>query len=165
MTLGDSRIIECRFCFLGLPESKTVLVILMAKRGNYLKRKEEIIMNKSILLVILFIVGFGIGALVKSNIPKSMSAESRISYYNWISRYDLYDYEEAPYLIIMYDVHKRDMCDDMLTFYNLYNEGSHEKDSRAFIPLRRFLEKIITDTIESGFHVDPYDLKNFEENE
>ena len=144
-------------------------------------------MKKIILLVILFIVGFGIGALVKSNIPKSMPTESRISYYNWISRYDLYDYEEAvlkkgdekkmfditceagvdrfPYLIVMYDVHKRVMCDDMLTFYNLYNEGSHEKDSRALVPLRRFLEKIITDTIESGFHVDPYDLKNFEENE
>ena len=37
-----------------------------------------------------------------------------------------------------------------------------EKNLRALIPLRRFLEKVITDTIESGFHVDPYDLKNLE---
>ena len=120
-------------------------------------------MKKIILLVILFIVGFGIGALVKSNIPKSMSAESRISNYNWISCYDLYDYEEAvlkdgdtnimtdiiseasvdrfPYILIVYEVHKKDVRKDMIQVYNLYCEDSMKRYPRAFVPLNNYLKK------------------------
>lgn len=144
-------------------------------------------MKKALLTISLFIIGVGIGVFVKYELSASVPEEEKISDYNWISRYDFYDYEEAvlkhgdkkkmfeisceagvdrfPYFIVMYDVHKRDVCDEMLTFFNLYYEDCYKTNKRALLPLRKYLEKVIADTTESGFQIATYRLNEFMKNE
>ena len=103
------------------------------------------------------------GVFVKTQIYQPISEEQRISNYNWISRYDLYDQDEAvrkdgdtnkmvdiiseasvdrfPYMLIMYEVHKKNVRNDMLQVYNLYCEDSKKQNPRALFPLRIYLEK------------------------
>ena len=144
-------------------------------------------MKKALLTISLFVIGVGIGVFIKYEISTSAPDEEKISDYNWISRYDFYDYEEAvlkngdkkkmfeisceagvdrfPYLIVMYDVYKRDVCDEMLTFFNLYYKDCHKTNKRALLPLRKYLEKVIVDTAESGCQIAPHRLNEFRKNE
>lgn len=120
-------------------------------------------MKKGLLTVFLFIFGASMGVFVKKQIPQPTPEEQRISNYNWISCYDLYDYEEAvlkdgdtnimtdiiseasvdrfPYILIVYEVHKKDVRKDMIQVYNLYCEDSMKRYPRAFVPLNNYLKK------------------------
>ena len=90
-------------------------------------------MKRNLLLLIIFNVFFFMGLYY--NRKKQTPTDQMISYYNWISRYDLYDYEESilkdgdvqklhaimgergvekmPYVIIMYDVYHKDVCEQL----------------------------------------------------
>lgn len=120
-------------------------------------------MKKGMLTVLLFIFGVSMGVLVRTHISQPMPDEQKISSYNWISRYDLYDYEETvlkdgdtnkmtdiiseasvdrfPYILIVYEIHKKDVRKDMLQVYNLYCEDSKKRYPRAFVPLKNYLKK------------------------
>lgn len=50
-------------------------------------------MKRNLLLLIIFNVFFFMGLYY--NRKKQTPTDQMISYYNWISRYDLYDYEES----------------------------------------------------------------------
>ena len=125
-------------------------------------------MKKGLLTVFLFICGVSMGVFVKKQIPQPTPEEQRISNYNWISCYDLYDYEEAvlksgdynkmvditceasvdkfPYMIVVHDVYKKNVCRDMLMEYNVYYNESSIREPRAMIPLRNYLKKVIKET-------------------
>ena len=116
----------------------------------------------------MFIIGVCIGVLLKTQICKPELKEEKISNYNWISRYDLYEYEETvlktgdynkmvditceasvdkfPYMIIVHDVYKKNVCRDMLMEYNVYYSETSIREPRAMIPLRNYLKKVIKET-------------------
>ena len=121
----------------------------------------------------LFGIGFAIG--VFSNFALNKPKEQKISHYNWISRYDLYDYEEAvlkkgdmdkmfditneadvdrlPYVIVMYDVYKKDVYERLMQIYTTYNTDYCKRNPYAIIPLRNFVNRIISEYKVMGEHI------------
>lgn len=112
----------------------------------------------------MFTLGWGIGILF--NPQRRVPNEELISSSNWISRYDLYDYEEAilkngdktklsgiigeagverlPYIITMYDVYKEDVCVYLFQIVLLYYRDTHLHNTSAMIPLGVFLDSVVT---------------------
>lgn len=112
----------------------------------------------------MFTLGWGIGILF--NPQRRVPNEELISSSNWISRYDLYDYEAAilkngdktklsgiigeagverlPYIITMYDVYKEDVCVYLFQIVLLYYRDTHLHNTSAMIPLGVFLDSVVT---------------------
>ncbi len=120
--------------------------------------------KKITIILLMFTLGWGIGILF--NPQRRVPNEELISSSNWISRYDLYDYEEAilkngdktklsgiigeagverlPYIITMYDVYKEDVCVYLFQIVLLYYRDTHLHNTSAMIPLGVFLDSVVT---------------------
>ena len=127
-------------------------------------------MKKIFVYMLMYIIGCGIGLLFNPKLH--MPEEKKISDYNWISRYDLYDYEEAvlkngdrhklisiiseagverfPYMIIAYDVHKKDVRTELLQMYIVYSRSNYVHKSPAMTPLWTFVENVLTEYEKKG---------------
>lgn len=128
-------------------------------------------MKKLVVLLLMSALGWGIGWFFnpKRVIPK----EKRISSSNWISRYDLYDYEEAvlkngdknklseiigeadverlPYIITAYDVYNKDVCIYLIQIYMLYKDDARKKNiPAALIPMKVFVDSVISEYEANG---------------
>lgn len=108
--------------------------------------------------------------------------EENVSDYNWISQYDLYDYEETiikngnkdrfheiiseasvdrlPYAIIMYDVHKKNVVKELMTIYYMYRFKDYVKrDAKGFIPFRNFVDSVLCEYEVKGYKYDVAEIK------
>lgn len=141
--------------------------------------------KKILVLIVMLIVGWGLGSFY---IPKPYKPVNEMaSDCNYISKYDFYDYEEAilkegnmdklnsiimecsvdklPYIIIMYDVYKHDVCKQLNLFYRLIKEDCYGRDARVDVPLRNFVKNVLTEYAERGSEEGEKALKSFTENE
>lgn len=127
-------------------------------------------MNKCILSLLLFAFGLGLGMFF--NPKRHTLKDEKVSSSNWISRYDLYDYENAvltdgdiqklseiigesdverlPYIITMYDVHKKDVCIFLLQIFSLYYGDIEKRNAVAMSPLKVFVNSVVSEYERKG---------------
>lgn len=142
--------------------------------------------KKILVLIVMLIVGWGLGSFYT---PKTFKPKDDgiVSHCQRISKYDFYEYEEAvlkkgnvnklnsiikecsvdklPYIIIMYDVYKHDVCEQLNLFYRLIKEDCYGRDARVDVPLRNFVKSVLTEYAERGSEEGEKALKSFTENE
>lgn len=139
-----------------------------------------------IITPILFFLGFASGYIYNQRIREVK--EQPVSGYNWISRYDLYDYEEAilkegdyqklvdliseagvdrlPYTIVMYDVHNNLYAGgNLLQLYLLYYRDIKKHNKRAMTPLKDYVKTVIIESTEKGYHFSSEHIKEFKKYE
>lgn len=137
-------------------------------------------------MIPLFFIGLALG-YIYSHRGHNVK-EDKVSDYNWISRYDLYDYEETilkegdynklveliseadvdrlPYVIVMYDTYNNTAAGDLLLqFYILYQRKIKNHNKRAMIPITDFVKTVITESSEKGHEFDSSNLKEFKKYE
>lgn len=146
-------------------------------------------MKKIVIISVLFIVGFAWGVFFNPNNPKNNKhKDGKVSDYNWISRYDLYSYEEKilkegnylylsdliseasvdrlPYLIVMCDVYDNaEAAGLLLQIYLLYQRDYQKHNVSANIPLTNYVKEVVAETSEKGYKFSPYrlnELKKYE---
>lgn len=142
-------------------------------------------MKRNLLLLIIFNVFFFMGLYY--NRKKQTPTDQMISYYNWISRYDLYDYEESilkdgdvqklhaimgesgvekmPYVIIMYDVYHKDVCEQLSNIYYMNRWQDYIKHNElGFIPFRNFVDDVVSEYEEKGYDYHSYHTAEIEKN-
>ena len=148
--------------------------------------------KKLLIILLLFALGWVVGILFhpKKHIPKEENTSSS----NWIPPCDLYDYEEAvlkngdksklfeiigeadverlPYIIAMYDVYRKDVCIYLLQIFSLYSEDINIHKTPAMIPMRVFVDSVVSEYERCGEASDmelieeyKEQLKEFGENE
>jgi hypothetical protein len=139
-------------------------------------------MKKIIIIFVLFIVGFAWGVFFNPNSPKNNKhKDGKVSDYNWISRYDLYSYEEEilkkgdidklfritceasvdrlPYLIVTCDVYDNaEAANFLLREYLLYQKGYRKHNVSAMIPLTNYVKEVVAETSEKGYKFYTWDL-------
>ena len=125
--------------------------------------------KKLFITALIFMAGWGIGMLYR---PPFIPQEGKISDCNRISRYDLYDYEEAvlkegdesklggiigecgvdrfPYMIVMYDVYHENVCSYLELFYSLWQKKYHKRNPAADAPIREFVKSVLTEYADNG---------------
>lgn len=126
--------------------------------------------KKVLILMVMLIVGWGLGTLYT---PQTYKPENEMaSDCNYISKYDFYDYEEAvlkegdmeklggivqecgvdrfPYMIVMYDVYKKDVRTKLLQMYNLYYRNYFRHKSPVMTPLWIFIDDVLFEYDNKG---------------
>lgn len=142
--------------------------------------------KNKIIITILFLVGLTFGYYYNQRIHEVR--EQPVSDYNRISRYDLYNYEEAilkegnyqklfdligeadvdrlPYTIVMCDAYNNlDAGDLLLQLYLLYYGEIKNRNKRAMIPLKEYVKTIIIESTEKGHHFSSEHLKELKKYE
>lgn len=142
--------------------------------------------KNKIIIPILFLIGLTSGYIYNQRIREVK--DQPVSGYNWISRYDLYDYEEAvlkegnyskmadivgeagvdrlPYVIVEYDVYnKKDAGYVLLQLYLLYQSSINNHNKHAMVPLTDFVKDVITESSKKGYDFNSEHIKEFKKYE
>ncbi len=146
-------------------------------------------MKKIIIISVLFILGFAWGVFFNPNNPQNKKhKDGKFSDYNWISRYDLYSYEEEilkegnylylsdliseasvdrlPYLIVMCDVYDNaEAAGLLLQIYLLYQRNYQMHNASAMIPLMNYVKEVVVEASEKGYKFSADDLNELKKNE
>lgn len=135
---------------------------------------------------ILFLLGLASGYIYNQRIHEVK--EQPFTGYNRISRYDLYDYEEAvlkegdyskmadivgeagvdrlPYVIVEYDVYnKKEAGYVLLQLYLLYQSSINNRNKRAMVPITDFVKNVITESSKKGYDFNSSKLEEFKKYE
>lgn len=141
---------------------------------------------KKIIMIPLFLIGLAFGYIYNQSFHED--SEQPVSGYNYISRYDLYDYEEAvlkegnyskmvgivgeagvdrlPYVIVEYDVYnKKDAGYVLLQLYLLYQSRIKNRNKRAMVPLTDYVKSVITESSKNGYDFNSSILEEFKKYE
>lgn len=145
-------------------------------------------MKKIIIISVLFIIGFAWGVFFNPNNPQNKKhKDGKVSDYNWISRYDLYSYEEEiikegnylylsdliseasvdrlPYLIVMCDVYDNAEAVGLLLQIYLLYQRDYRKNISAMIPLTNYVKEVVAETSEKGYKFSVDDLNELKKYE
>lgn len=146
-------------------------------------------MKKIIIISVLFIIGFAWGVFFNPQNPQNKKhKDEKVSDYNWISRYDLYSYEEEilkkgnylylsdliseadvdrlPYLIVMCDVYDNaDAAGLLLRIYLLYQRHYWKHNVSAMIPLTNYVKEVVSEASEKGYKFSVEDLNELKKYE
>ena len=144
--------------------------------------------KKIIIISVLFIIGFAWGVFFNPNNPQNKKhKDGKVSDYNWISRYDLYSYEEEiikegnylylsdliseasvdrlPYLIVMCDVYDNAEAVGLLLQIYLLYQRDYRKNISAMIPLTNYVKEVVAETSEKGYKFSVDDLNELKKYE
>ena len=134
--------------------------------------------KNKIIIPILFLIGLTSGYIYNQRIREVK--DQPVSGYNWISRYDLYDYEEAVLKEgnyskmadivgeagVEYDVYnKKDAGYVLLQLYLLYQSSINNNNKHAMVPLTDFVKDVITESSKKGYDFNSSELEEFKKYE
>lgn len=145
-------------------------------------------MKKIIIISVLFIIGFAWGVFFNpNNAQNKKHKDGKVSDYNWISRYDLYSYEEEiikegnylylsdliseasvdrlPYLIVMCDVYDNAEAAGLLLQIYLLYQRDYRNNISAMIPLTNYVKEVVAETSEKGYKFSVDDLNELKKYE
>ena len=135
-------------------------------------------------MLLMFAAGWGIGSFYKKPfVPKNEIFDEC----NWLSKYDLYNYEDSilkygdlrklnellplcniekyPYLIVMYDVHHRNVSYELYETNNKYLKGWRWRNKKVLKPMNDFVKSVLTEYAEADDELAQKALKELNEDE